>query len=252
MNDPLRPCEQEEPCVERGEADPRASHPAPAIGKLSGEELLTTTRSVRRRLDLERPVDIRLVHAALSDALQAPNGSNDQPWQWVVVTDAGSRRRLAECYRRAARPYLEAMADQAAEEPGRTGVWRASAHLAEHLHRVPVLVVPCLSLSPGDFEERFRKLGLPAPVDHVAHSVYYGSIWPAMWSLMLALRLRGLACAVTALHLAHAQEAAEILRLPDHVTQAGLLAVAHPTGTSFRPAPRRGVEEVVHQDFWRS
>ncbi|MGV9279680.1 nitroreductase family protein [Streptomyces sp. NPDC003730] len=252
MNDPFHPCEREERRSEREEAGLRASRSAPATGKLSGEELLTTTRSVRRRLDFERPVDIRLVHAALSDALQAPNGSNDQPWQWIVVTDAERRRRLAECYRRSARPYLEAMADQAAEEPERAGVWRASAHLAEHLHRVPVLVVPCLSLSPGDFEDRFRKLGLPAPVDHVAHSVYYGSVWPAMWSLMLALRLRGLACAVTALHLARAQEAAEILRLPDHVTQAGLLAVAHPKGRSFRPAPRRGVEEVVHHDSWRS
>nr|BFD81217.1 nitroreductase family protein [Streptomyces sp. Xyl84] len=224
---------------------------APAAGQLSGEELLTTTRSVRRRLDLERPVDIRLVREALSDALQAPNGSNDQPWQWIVVTDAERRRRLAECYRRAARPYLEAMADQAAGEPERTGVWHASVHLSEHLHRVPVLVVPCLNASPGDFEERFTSLGFPAPVDHVAHSVYYGSIWPAMWSLMLALRLRGLACAVTALHVARAQEAAEVLRLPDHVTQAGLLAVAHPTGTSFRPARRKNIEEVLHQDFWR-
>ncbi|MFI8949759.1 nitroreductase family protein [Streptomyces sp. NPDC053750] len=223
---------------------------APVTGQLSGEELLTTTRSVRRRLDLDRPVDIRLVHEALSTALQAPNGSNDQPWQWIVVTDAERRGRLAECYRRAARPYLEAMAEQAAEEPERTGVWKASVHLSEHLHRVPVLAVPCLSVSPGDFEERFTSLGFPFPVDHVAHSVYYGSIWPAMWSLMLALRLRGLACAVTALHLARAQEAAEILRLPDHVTQAGLLAVAHPRGTSFRPAPRRAVDEVLHLDVW--
>ncbi|MFE1073145.1 nitroreductase family protein [Streptomyces sp. NPDC058783] len=252
MNDPCHANEEQEPRTAQAEAGPRAPHSAPATGKLSGEELLTTTRSVRRRLDLDRPVDIRLVHAALSDALQAPNGSNEQPWQWVVVTDAGSRRQLAECYRKAAQPYLVSMADQATEEPERAGVWRASAHLAEHLHRVPVLVVPCLSLSPGDFEERFRKLGLPAPVDHVAHSVYYGSIWPAMWSFMLALRLRGLACAVTALHLARAQEAAEVLRLPEHVTQAGLMAVAHPKGTFFRPAPRRGIGEVVHQDFWRS
>jgi nitroreductase len=252
VNDPFRPHKEEEPSVVGEECGPRAAHAAPATGRLSGEELLTTTRSVRRRLDLDRPVDLRLVHAALSTALQAPNGSNDQPWQWIVVTDAGSRRRLAECYRRAARPYLEAMAAQAAEEPERTGVWRASVHLAEHLHRVPVLVVPCLSLSPEDFEEKFRSMGFSARVDHVAHSVYYGSIWPAMWSLMLALRLRGLACAVTALHLACAREAAEILRLPKHVTQAGLMAVAHPKGTSFRPAPRRSVEEVVHQDFWRS
>ncbi|MFI1377639.1 nitroreductase family protein [Streptomyces longwoodensis] len=252
VNDPFYPYEQGD-FLEQGEAAVRrALYSAPATGELTGVELLTTTRSVRRRLDFERPVDIRLVYAALSDALQAPNGSNEQPWQWIVVTEADKRRRLAECYRRSARPYLEAMADQAAEEPERAGVWRASAYLAEHLHRVPVLVVPCLSLSPDDLEDRFRKLGLPAPVDHVAHSVYYGSVWPAMWSLMLALRLRGLACAVTALHLARAQEAAEILHLPDHVTQAGLLAVAYPKGKSFRPAPRKSVREVVHHDSWHS
>ncbi|MFB7598093.1 nitroreductase family protein [Streptomyces sp. NPDC056160] len=225
---------------------------ASASGQLSAEELSTTTRSVRRRLDLDRPVDISLEREALSTALQAPNGSDDQPWQWIVVTDAERRHRLAECYRRAGRPYLEAMAAQAAEEPGRTGVWRASVHLPEQLSRVPVLVVPCLSVPPGDFEETFTRLGFPAPVDHVAHSVYYGSIWPAIRSLMLALRLRGLASAVTALHLARAQEAAEILGLPDHVTQAGLLAVTHPKGTAFRPVPRRTVEEVLHRDSWHS
>ncbi|MFI2644195.1 nitroreductase family protein [Streptomyces sp. NPDC018610] len=223
---------------------------APATGPLSAEELLTTTRSVRRRLDLERPVDVRLVREALTMALQAPNGSNDQPWQWIVVTDPARRRRLAECYRRAAGPYLEAMAAQVAEDPERRGVWQASVHLAEHLHRVPVLVIPCLSTKPADFERRFADLGFPPPVGHVAHSVYYGSVWPAMWSLMLALRLCGLASAVTALHLAHAQEAAEVLQLPDHVTQAGLLAVAHPTGGSFRPAPRKDIDEVLHRDFW--
>ncbi|MGV9698689.1 nitroreductase family protein [Streptomyces sp. NPDC003470] len=235
---------------DRTEPVDRGHRAAPATGPLTGEELLTTTRSVRRRLDLERPVDVRLVHEALTMALQAPNGSNDQPWQWIVVTDPAQRFRLAECYRKAAGPYLEAMAAQAAEEPERRGVWQASAHLAEHLHRVPVLVVPCLSASPDDFEARFAELGLPPPAGHVAHSVYYGSVWPAMWSLMLALRLRGLAAAVTALHLAYAGEAAEVLRLPDGVTQAGLLAVGHPKGSSFRPAPRRAIGEVLHRDVW--
>lgn len=165
-----------------------------------------------------------------------------------MVTDAARRRRLADCYRRAAGPCLEAMAAQAAEEPERRGVWQASVHLAENLHRVPVLVVPCLDASPADFEARFTDLGFPPPVGHVAHSVYYGSIWPAMWSLMLALRLCGLASAVTALHLAHAGEAADVLQLPGPVTQAGALAVAHPTGDSFRPAPRKDIDAVLHQD----
>ncbi|TDT39968.1 nitroreductase family protein [Streptomyces sp. BK208] len=191
------------------------------------------------------------MHAALSTALPASSGSDDQLWQWVVVTDAEQRNRLAECYRRASRPYLEAMGGQAAGDPERCRSWRASVDLAEHLHRVPVLVVPCLSMSPDAFEDRFGKPGFATPVDGVAHSVHHGALWPALWGLVLALRLRGLACAVTTLHLARAREAAGILRLPDHVTQAGLLAVARPEGTHVCPAPRRSVEAVQHQEFWR-
>ncbi|MBE9375326.1 nitroreductase family protein [Saccharopolyspora sp. HNM0983] len=225
--------------------------PAPADGGgLTCRQLLTTTRSVRRRLDLRTPVDLDLVRDSLRISAQAPNGSNDQPWHWVLVTDPDTRRALAECYRSAARPYLDVMAEQARSDPARTGVWQASEHLAEHLHEVPVLLVPCLVVAPEDFADRFRALGYPEPVEHAAHSVYYGSIWPAIWSAMLALRSNGLASSVTSLHLNRSDEAAEVLGLPDHVRQAALLAVAHPLGSRFHPAPRRPIEDVLHHDRW--
>ncbi|MEU2021345.1 nitroreductase family protein [Streptomyces sp. NPDC016469] len=218
--------------------------------ELTGRAVLTTTRSVRRRLDLDRPVDPDAVERALEVALQAPNGSNDQPWHWVVVTDERRRAALAECYRLAAEPYLQAMRAQAGGDAARLRLWEASRHLADHMRHVPVLVVPCMKAGPEDFEKRFSALGFGEPVGHVAHSVYYGSIWPAMWSAMLALRLEGLACAVTALHLGREAEAAALLNLPAGVRQAGLLAVAHYHGDGFRPAPRRPLSHVLHRDTW--
>ncbi|MEV5515304.1 nitroreductase family protein [Streptomyces flaveolus] len=203
---------------------------------------------MRRRLDWDRPVARDAVQRALEVALQAPNGSNDQLWHWIVVTDPDVRAALADCYRRAARPYLEAMREQAGDDPARKRVWESSRHLADHLHRAPLLVVPCMESGPGDFVQRFVALGFDEPAEHVAHSVYYGSVWPAMWSLMMALRLEDLACAVTVLHLDREEEAARVLALPPGVRQAGLLAVGHYHGRGFRRAPRRPLHQVLHHD----
>ncbi|MET7276187.1 nitroreductase family protein [Streptomyces flaveolus] len=212
--------------------------------------LLTTTRSVRRRLDTTRPVDIAIVRAALEVALQAPNGSNDQPWHWIVVTDPDIRRALADVYRAASQPYVASMRRRVEQGEVPAGVYRASTHLLEILADVPVLVVPCMTTGPEAYRAQFEELGYPQPVDHPAHSVYYGSIWPAIWSILLALRAHGLAGAVTALHLTRAEEAARVLRLPEGVTQAALLAVAHPTGTTFQPASRHPLDDVLHLDTW--
>ncbi|HWU05976.1 MAG TPA: nitroreductase family protein [Streptomyces sp.] len=224
--------------------------PGHTRNELPAHTLLTTTRSVRRRLDWHREVDPAAVERALSVALQAPNGSNDQLWHWIVVTDPQRRAALADCYRRAARPYLHHMEQQVQDDPARRRLWEVSCHLARHLHRAPVLVVPCLRADPEDFVQRFTAMGFDEPVEHVAHSVYYGSVWPSMWSLMLALHLEDLACAVTALHLGRESEAAGILALPEGVRQAGLLAVAHYRGEGFRPAPRRPLHDVLHHDTW--
>jgi nitroreductase len=216
----------------------------------AGLRLLSTTRSVRRRLDTTRPVDLAAVRTALAAALKAPNGSNDQSWHWIVITDPDTRRSLADVYLAASQPYLASMRRRVERGEVPVGVYKASTHLVKILPDVPVLIVPCMAAGPEAHRAVFEEMGYPQPVDHPAHSVYYGSIWPAIWSTLLALRAQGLAGAVTALHLTHAEEAARILRLPEGVTQAALLAVAHPTGETFRPASRHPLDEVLHLDTW--
>lgn len=209
----------------------------------SCDELLTTTRSVRKRLDLARPVPPELLEACLEIALQAPTGSNSQGWQFVVVTDADKRRALAELYNRAFRPYV-GRADQPSYAEGdpraaqRPKVLSSATYLADHLHEVPVHLVPCIE---GRVEQ--------APA--FAQASVYGSILPAVWSFMLAARARGLGSAWTTLHLPYEKEAAEILGIPfERYTQVALLPVAWFKGEGFRPAPRIPARELTHWDAW--
>lgn len=206
------------------------------------DRLLTTTRAVRKRLDLDRPVPREVVLECLRIATHAPSGANMQPWRWLVVEDPDVRKRLAEVYRAGYEPYLalqRAAVEARGNQPADLRGLASSDHLAEHLHEVPVLVVPCylgrLSSSPSTAEA----------------AGVFGSVVPAVWSFMLALRSRGLGTAYTTLHLEREQEAAEALGIPDTVTQLCLLPVAYTTGTDFKPAPRRPVEEVTYFNGWR-
>lgn len=205
------------------------------------DELLTTTRSVRKRLDLGRPVPAELIERCIEIALQAPTGSNRQDWHFLVVTDADGRRALGELYKRAfdayavdARPALPEGDPRTRQYPR---VLESARYLADHLHEVPVHVIPCI-------EGRVER----APV--IGQASVYGSILPAAWSFMLAARARGLGSAWTTLHLAYEREAAEILGVPDSVTQAALLPVAYFTGSGFKPARRRPARESIHWDGW--
>ena len=201
------------------------------------DRLLTTTRAVRKRLDLERPVEREVVLDCLRVALQAPSGGNAQPWRWLVVDDPDTRRRLADVYRKGYAPYIAER--KAASGDDTLPIFTSSDHLAEHLHEVPVLVIPCLLTR---LPER------PTTGDTAG---FYGSILPAVWSFMLALRSRGLGTAFTTLHLVHEEEAAEILGIPATVTQVALLPVAHTIGTDFRTADRRPAEEVTYWNGWK-
>jgi nitroreductase len=205
------------------------------------DRLLTTTRAVRKRLDLGRPVERGLVLDCLRIATQAPSGGNSQPWRWLVVDAPEVRARLAELYRRGYGPYIELQkaARVAAGGDEDHPILRSSDYLAEHLHEVPVHVIPCLLTR---LPER------PSPADMAG---FYGSILPAVWSFMLALRSRGLGTAYTTLHLQHEREAAQLLGIPDTVTQVALLPVAHVTGGGFRPADRKPVEAVTYWNGWR-
>src|SRR5262245_39527042 len=204
------------------------------------DRLLTTTRAVRRRLDLERPVTRETVLACLRVALQAPSGGNTQPWRWLIVDDQDVRAGLADLYRRAFEPYIETQkaAIAAAGGDAESSIVRSATYLTEHLHEVPVHVIPCL-------------LGrLPAGSGTAETAGFYGSILPAVWSFQLALRSRGLGSAFTTLHLQHEREAAALLGVPDTVTQVALLPVAHVSG-DFRPGDRKAAEAVTYWNGWR-
>jgi nitroreductase len=205
------------------------------------DRLLTTTRAVRKRLDLGRPVPREVVLDCLRVATQAPTGGNTQRWRWLVVDDPSVRAGLAELYRRSSGPYLSA-GRSAIEQSGRRDMDRildSSDYLADHLHEVPVHVIPCLL-------DR-----LPERASVMDSAGYYGSILPAVWSFMLALRSRGLGSAWTTLHLAYEREAGELLGIPDTVTQVALIPVAYYTGEDFKPAQRRPAEEITYWNGWR-
>jgi nitroreductase len=200
------------------------------------DRLLSTTRSVRRRLDLDRPVEREVVLECLRLAVQAPTASNGQTWRWIVVTDPELRAALAELYRSAGAEYMAQKATTEQDGQNRR-VYESALALTTTLARVPVLVIPCV-------EARVSK------VPNVVAASAYASIIPAAWSFMLALRSRGLGSVWTTIHLAKEREAAELLGIPDGVAQVGLLPVAYTTGGDFGPAARPPVETVTYWDRW--
>lgn len=203
--------------------------------------LLSTTRAVRKRLDLERPVEAEVIEQCLRLAIQAPTGSNAQGWRWLVVSDPALRKELAELYRRGAADYL-AEAEKTARAQGNkqnARIFDSAVYLLEHLAAVPVHVIPCI-------EGRVAE----GPASGVTGAGLYGSIFPAVWSFQLALRSRGLGSVLTTLHLFCEKETAELLSIPDNFTQAGLLPVAYTVGTEFKAAKRRPIEEVSFWNGW--
>jgi nitroreductase len=203
---------------------------------LTPDELLSTTRTVRRRLDLGRPVEPALIDECLALAVQAPTSVGREHWHFVVVTDEAQRAALAALYRRAWSDFAGVPPE--ADRPGETRGQASSRYLAAHLHEVPVLLVPCVE-------------GRPESGTAASLADLYGSVIQATWSFQLAARARGLGTAFTCYHLDYEREAAAVLGIPsDRVTQVGLVPVAHVVGEGFRPAARRPLAEVVHRDRW--
>jgi nitroreductase len=202
----------------------------------SVDELLSTTRAVRRRLDLHRPVERDVILECLQLAIQAPTASNEQNWRWMVVTDADKRAAIAKIYREIAGDYL-LQAAAAATDPQTRRVYESAQALTGILADVPVYVIPCI-------ERRFDD----APL--MVAAAAWGSILPAAWSLLLALRSRGLGSVWTTLHLARERDVAEVLGIPDSVTQAALFPVAYTVGTDFKPAVRPPVESITSWNTW--
>jgi len=197
------------------------------------DQLLTTTRAVRKRLDLTRPVPREVILECLQLAVQAPTGSNAQLWRWVVVDDPDTRAAVADLYRNPP-PVpggLSGLGDQLEPDAAQQRVMASAGYLREHLHEVPALVIPCTEKKGGA-------------------AGWQPSIYPAAWSFMLALRSRGLGSCMTTVHLYREREAAELLGIPDGYAQACLLPVAYYTGDDFRAADRRPVDEVTYFDRW--
>lgn len=207
------------------------------------DHLLTTTRSVRKRLDFSKPVDPAVIAKCLDIAMQAPTGSNAQGWSFVVVTDPAKRKAIADLYKNGFAMYAgnpELRPTYPADDPRSQQLPRvvdSASYLAEHMHEAPVMVIFCI-------EGRVENAGT------LAQASVYGSILPAAWSFMLALRARGLGTAWTTLHLMFEQDVAKLLGIPEHVTQAALFPVAHFTGTDFKPAKRLPSAQLVHWNGW--
>jgi len=202
------------------------------------DELLSTTRAVRKRLDFSRPVPRELILDCIRLSQQAPTGSNRQTWRWIVVTDPGQRRALADLYRSVATSYFEESraTAQAAGQDQTVRVYDSAQYLADHLQEAPVHVIPCLLGSP--------------PEEGRASAGFFASIYPAIWSFCLAARARGLGTTLTTLHLRCAADAAAILGVPEDVTQAALIPVAYTIGEGFSPSQRPPPESITYWDRW--
>ena len=223
---------------------PTAWQTAPMKLNLTADEVLATTRSVRKRLDFDKPVERSVVEECLELALQAPTGSNSQGWHWIFVEDAAKKNALADIYRKnwevyASMPGREyAAGDTRGERMDK--VRDSAGYLAENFERAPILMIPAID---------GRLDNLPSFMTASA----WGSLLPAVWSFMLALRERAMGSAWTTIHLIGdgEKEAADILGIPyDKVSQGGLFPIAYTIGTDFKPAKREPLSKVMHWDSW--
>jgi nitroreductase len=212
---------------------------------LTPDELLSTTRSVRKRLDFSRPVETELIDECLQIAAQAPTGSNAQGWHFLVVTDPEKRAALGELYRQGFQVFY---GDRAAAEAGLPAddpdyvattkkVIDSAEYLAAHMGEAPAMLIPCIDV---------RTDGM----DAFLQASIWGSLLPAVWNFMLAARARGLGTCWTTLHLLHEAEAAKLLGIPDNMMQGALIPIAHTLGLDFQPGARRDLSRVVHHDTW--
>jgi nitroreductase len=212
---------------------------------LSVDDVLTTTRAVRKRLDFDRPVEPEVIEECLQVAVQAPTGGNSQGWRWLMVTDPAKKQTLADIYRANFAQYAKQAQSNSYVEGDlryeqRTAVTESAVYLVENFHRVPVLMIPCIT---GKLDH--------APTFSAASA--WGSLLPAVWSFMLAARERGLGTAWTTIHLMNdgEQRAAELLGIPfDTVTQAGLFPIAYSIGTDFKPAKRLPLDPILRWNEW--
>jgi nitroreductase len=205
----------------------------------STDHLLSTTRAVRRKLDLDRPVPDDVLLDCLRLAVQAPTPGRAEGWRWLIVRDQARKDGIGALFREVGQEYMRAKVaglGSAAHEPATARAIASARYLVDVIERVPVFVIPCVLGRPRGGNE--------------ALSVFYGGIFPAVWNFQLALRSRGLGSTLTSYHLEREAEAAEILGIPPDVTQVGLLPIGYTTAADFRPGPRTPVAEISYRDGW--
>ncbi len=217
---------------------------------LTNDELLSTTRAVRKRMDFDRAVERGVLMECMELALQAPSGSNAQGWHFLFVTDPGKRKAIADIYRSLFNNVYAASDASAANVHGddpdmaatQERVMSSAQYLADNMEKAPVFFMPCIS---------GRADGLTGEMANVAQASAFGSIIPAAWSFMLAARARGLGTCWTTIHLMQERAVAEILGIPyEQITQVALVPVAYTKGTDFKPAPRKAMDDIVHFEQW--
>ncbi len=216
-----------------------ALHPTTGFDLDQTDRLLTTTKQVRKRLDLTRPVPYEELLECIDLASHAPMGGNLERNRWMIIDDADTKAKIAEYFAAVGRPYLATNSEAPAD--GRTGkVIDSATFLVDHLHEVPALVLA------------MRLDRVPSGASTGAYAGYWGSVLPGVWSFQLAARSRGIGSAWTTFHLEHEAEVAELLGIPPSVTQVCLLAVGYYTGDSFSPAPRRPASDITYLNRWKA
>ena len=215
-----------------------AQHPITGFDLDQTDLLLTTTKQVRKRLDLDRPVPHEDLLECIDIASHAPMGGNLERNRWMIIDDADTKAKISEYFGAVGRPYLAANTEVRSDDRS-TKVIDSAMYLVEHLHEVPALVLS------------MRLDRVPDGSSTGAYAGYYGSVLPGVWSFQLAARSRGIGSAWTTFHLEHEAEVAELLGIPDSVTQVCLLAVGYYTGDSFTPAPRRPAADVTYLNRWK-
>ncbi len=215
-----------------------APHPTTGFDLDQTDLLLTTTKQVRKRLDLTRSVPHAELLECIDIANHAPMGGNLERNRWMIIDDADTKAEISGYFGAVGRPYLAANTEAPADD--RTGkVIDSATFLVDHLHEVPVLVLS------------MRLDRVPDGSSVGAYAGYYGSVLPGVWSFQLAARSRGIGSAWTTFHLEHEAEVAELLGIPSSVTQVCLLAVGYYTGDTFTPAPRRPASQVTYLNRWK-
>jgi len=208
------------------------------IDVAAADHLLTTTKQVRQRLDLTRPVPRALLLECIDIASHAPMGGNLERNRWLVIDDPDLKAEIAKPYQAVGRPYLAANESDHVDARQRR-VIDSATFLVDHIADVPAMVIAMRLDRLSDEAKNFEVAG------------YHGSVAPGIWSFQLAARARGLGSAWTTFHLVYERRIAELLGIPGTVTQIALLPVAYYTGDTFHPAPRRPAEEITYFNHWK-